>query len=70
MTRKDYDNMLNMMEELVGLERANQRLLLENNKMLKSLIKVVNHYIANADNENTHDFGRNILANLISNYMR
>ena len=39
----------------------------ENNKMLRSIIKVLNYYLANAKNENEQDFGRNILANMISN---
>ena len=35
--------------------------------MLRSIIKVLNYYLANAKNENEQDFGRNILANMISN---
>jgi hypothetical protein len=39
----------------------------ENNIMLRQIIRYLNAEIANADNENMNDFGRNILANLISN---
>lgn len=38
----------------------------ENNIMLKQIIKVMNVYIAKANQENENDFGRNVLANLIS----
>lgn len=38
----------------------------ENNLMLKEIIKVINYWLANHQNENEDDFGRNILANLIS----
>lgn len=39
----------------------------ENNMMLRHIIKILNAYIINHRNENEDDFGRNILANLISN---
>lgn len=39
----------------------------ENNLMLKEIISVINYWLANHQNENDNDFGRNILANLISN---
>lgn len=48
------------MEELLQLTR-------ENNYMLKQIIAYINHINANADNENSNDFIRNILANLVSN---
>ena len=38
----------------------------ENNKMLKEIIKYINYTISQASDENMDDFGRNILANLIS----
>ena len=38
----------------------------ENNRMLKEIIKFINYTISNASKENMDDFGRNILANLIS----
>ena len=42
----------------------------ENNKMLKQIIKYINYTISQASDENTDDFGRNILANLISNNIK
>ena len=39
----------------------------ENNIMLKEIIKVINTYLSNHNNENDNDFFRNVLANLISN---
>ena len=39
----------------------------ENNVMLKQIIKVINIFILSQNKENLNDFGRNILANLISN---
>jgi hypothetical protein len=38
----------------------------ENNIMLKQIIKVLNTYISHHNQENDNDFGRNVLANLIS----
>lgn len=38
----------------------------QNNLMLKDLCNVVNVYLANHHQENEDDFGRNVLANLIS----
>ena len=39
----------------------------ENNIMLKEIIKFINTYLSNHNNENDNDFFRNVLANLISN---
>jgi len=38
----------------------------ENNIMLHQICSVVNTYLANHHRENEEDFGRNVLANLIS----
>ena len=38
----------------------------ENNIMPKQIIKVINTYIAHHNQENSNDFDRNVLANLIS----
>jgi hypothetical protein len=38
----------------------------QNNLMLSQLCSVVNMYLANHNRENEDDFGRNVLANLIS----
>lgn len=52
--------MTNNIEELLQLTK-------ENNYMLKQIIAYINSINRNADNENSNDFIRNILANLISN---
>ena len=38
----------------------------QNNLMLKDLCGAINIYLANHSKENEEDFGRNVLANLIS----
>ena len=38
----------------------------ENNIMPKQIIKVINTYIAHHNQENSNDFDRNVLANIIS----
>ena len=38
----------------------------ENNLMLHDICKVINTYLANHHQENEDDFGRNVLANLLS----
>ena len=38
----------------------------ENNLMLKDICRVINTYLANHNAENEADFGRNVLANLLS----
>lgn len=39
----------------------------ENNKMLRYIIKYINHNLYREHNEELEDFGRNVLANIISN---
>ena len=39
----------------------------ENNTMLRQIIEVINYWLSNANAENSNDFDRNVLANLISN---
>ena len=41
----------------------------ENNLMLSQLCSVVNTWLSNQHQENEDDFGRNVLANLISNVL-
>lgn len=38
----------------------------ENNKLLKQIIAYINYINSKADSENSDDFGRNVLANLLS----
>lgn len=52
--------MRELLKEILQLTR-------DNNRMLKEIIGVINAYGRNADNENMQDFGRNVLANLLSN---
>lgn len=59
--------MRELLRQILSLAKKNYILARDNNRMLKDIIEVINAYGRNADNENTHDFGRNILANLISN---
>ena len=42
----------------------------ENNKMLKQIIAYINYINSKADSENTDDFGRNVLANMISETLK
>ena len=41
----------------------------ENNIMLSQLCSMVNVYLANHHQENEDDFGRNVLANLLSQFI-
>lgn len=41
----------------------------ENNLMLSGICDAINVYLANHQKENEDDFGRNVLANLISNVL-
>ena len=44
-------------------------LLEENNSMLRDLCNAVNVYLSRHQQENEDDFGRNVLANLVSNIL-
>lgn len=39
----------------------------ENNVMLHQICDVINHWLRNVNQENESDFGRNVLANMLSN---
>ena len=54
-------------EYLLRTTYENNRLLKDNNKMLKQIIGVLNYYISHAQEENDNDFNRNIIANMLSN---
>lgn len=74
MTSKEEDYVLDTLIEIQDTIRspAFKQLLREtheNNVILKQIIKVINVYVANHHNENEDDFGRNVLANLISNQL-
>ena len=57
------------MEELIRLAKENNQLLKDNNRMLGEIINVINIWLATHNQENTNDFDRNILANLISSHI-
>lgn len=59
MTHKEEEYLLDSIEQI----RDDVRL---NNLMLCDIIGVINTYLANHHRENEEDFGRNVLANLIS----
>lgn len=67
MTKREENYLFNILEYIEDKTRENNNLLKENNKMLKQIIGVLNHYISHANQENEYDFGRNILANMLSN---
>jgi len=72
MTYNEETNLLNDIEDIKEVIRSPtfERLLKEtheNNIMLKEIIKFINTYLSNHNNENNNDFFRNVLANLISN---
>lgn len=48
------------LDKLLRLEK-------ENNRMLRFIIRYINHIESQAPQENIDDFGRNILANIFSN---
>lgn len=72
MTYNEETNLLNNIEDIREVIRSPtfKQLLKEtheNNVMLKEIIKCINTYLSNHNNENDNDFFRNVLANLISN---
>lgn len=60
MTRKDEDYLFDTLDSI-------QEEVHENNIMLYQICNVINRYLANHHQENENDFGRNVLANLLSN---
>ena len=59
MTREDEHYIFETLDRI----RSETR---ENNLMLKQICNVISTYLANHQRENEDDFGRNVLANLIS----
>ena len=60
MTRREERRLLEAISDI-------QEEVHENNIMLRQFISLARHYIYNANQENENDFGRNVLANLLSN---
>lgn len=74
MTYKEETYVLNTLEQIQDFIKSPElsnaiKEIHENNKMLKEIIKVINMWLSNHTKENEDDFGRNVLANLISNMM-
>ena len=67
MTYDEETFILKAIKRIRDETHENNLLLKENNKLLKQLINVANHNIANHNKENEYDFGRNVLANIFSN---
>ena len=59
MTRKDEDYLFESLEQIKEETHLN-------NLMLQDICSAINTYLANHRRENEEDFGRNVLANLIS----
>lgn len=60
MTRRDEEYLFDSIDQIMAETH-------ENRVMLKQIISVLNYWLSHASQENDHDFGRNVLANLISN---
>ena len=59
MTRKNEEYLFDLVESLKVEVH-------ENNRMLKSIISVINTYLSRHHQENEEDFRRNVLANILS----
>lgn len=66
MNYREETFVLKTLKKIRDETNENNRLLKENNIMLKALCKYFSNIAVNASNENISDFGRNLLANLIS----
>lgn len=62
MTRRQENKLTEILDDLCSEVH-------ENNIMLRQIVKVINVYIARHHAENDDDFGRNVLANMVSNIM-
>ena len=60
MTHREESYVLDSLDEL-------KTVVYENNRMLREICYVINVYLSHHHQENEEDFGRNVLANLISN---
>lgn len=74
MTYKEESYVLDTLKEIQDTIRSSDLKQLvrethENNKMLRSIIKVINTHIAHHPQENDNDFNRNVLANMISSML-
>ena len=74
MTYKEESYVLDTLKEIQDIIRSPDfkqlvRETHENNKMLRSIIKVINTHITHHPQENRSDFNRNVLANMISSML-
>ena len=67
MTFEEESYVLDSIERIRASTAENNRLLKENNIMLKQIIRVINTHLARHHQENDDDFNRNVLANVVSN---
>ena len=72
MTYKEESDVLDMLKDIQETIRSPEfkRLIKEtheNNIMLRNIIKYINTTLAHHNQENSNDFDRNILANIVSN---
>ena len=67
MTFREETYVLKTLRKIRDETHENNILLKENNILLKQLYYYFYNTAKNADNENINDFGRNIIANIISN---
>ena len=71
MTYKEESDVLDMLKDIQGTIRSPEfkqlkRETHENNIMLRNIIKYLNTTLAHHNQENSNDFDRNVLANVIS----
>ena len=66
MTYSEETFVIDTLKHIRDQTEENNKLLKENNILLKQLYNYFTNIAANADNENMNDFGRNIIANIIS----
>ena len=76
MTYNEESYVLSTLKKIRADTKENNRLLKENNLLLKENNKILNqlyeyfyNIAANSHQENIDDFGRNVLANIISNQL-
>lgn len=72
MTYKEESDVLDMLKDIQETIRSPEFKKLikethENNIMLRNIIKYINTTLAHHNQENSNDFDRNILANIVSN---
>lgn len=62
--------MRELLRELLAVVKENNTLAKDNNRMLRVITEYLATEAAHAESENIHDFGRNVIANLVSNTLK